>query len=69
MALFRITVTQTRLTNGVRLEKGMSVEVASAYSNPLTTNGGHEVIAAFMRVYGLDLAKAGKSGLDVKKIN
>ena len=68
MTLFRIIVTQTRLTNGIRLEKGMSVEVASAYSNPLTTNGGHEVVA-FQRVYGIDLQKAGKSGLDVKKIN
>ncbi len=69
MALFRITVTHTRITNGIRLEKGMSVDVASSYSNPLTTNGGHEVIDAFQRIYGLDLAKAGKSGLDVKKVN
>lgn len=69
MALFRITVTHTRITNGIRLEKGMSVEVASSYSNPLTTNGGHEVIAAFHRTYGIDLVKAGKSGLEVKKLN
>ena len=69
MALFRITVAYTRITNGICLEKGMSVEVASAYSNPLTTNGGNEVIAGFMRVYGIDLNEAGKSGLDVKKIS
>ena len=71
MALFLITVKQNNYTNGIKLEKGMSVEVSSSYSNPLTTNGGHEVIDAFERKYGLDLKKnGGNSGvyLDVKKI-
>ncbi|BDX37997.1 hypothetical protein CYCD_13520 [Tenuifilaceae bacterium CYCD] len=76
MALFSITVKQNRYSNGVRLEKGMSVEVSSSYSNPLTTNGGHEVQEAFMRKYGIDLKKNGGgsitslgSYLEVKKLN
>ncbi len=59
MALFRITVKQNKYTNGIRLEKGMSVEVSSSYSNPVSTNGGHEVVDAFMRVYGIDIKKNG----------
>lgn len=72
MALFLITVKQKNYANGIKLEKGMSVEVSSSYTNPLTTNGGHEVHDAFMRKYGLDLKKnGGKSSvyLDVKKIS
>lgn len=75
MALFRITVKQNKYSNGIRLEKGMSVEISSKYSNPLTNNGGHEVQDAFMRKYGLDLKKNGGGSvpssvyLDVKKIN
>ncbi|MBS1635933.1 MAG: hypothetical protein JST26_08400 [Bacteroidetes bacterium] len=71
MALFLITVKQNHIANGIRLEKGMSVEVSSNYSNPLTTNGGHEVQDAFMRKYGLDLKKNGGNSsvyLDVKKV-
>lgn len=49
MALFKITVKSSRTVNGIRLEKGMSVEVVSKYSNPVSTNGGHEVIDAFER--------------------
>lgn len=58
MALFKITVKQNVLTNGVRLEKGMSVEVVSTYGNPVSTNGGKEVVEAFMRKYGVDIKKA-----------
>lgn len=73
MALFKVTVKTTGVVNGIRLEKGMSVEIPSSYSNPLTTNGGHEVQDAFLRVYGIDLKKAGitlsGSRFEVKKIN
>ena len=59
MPLYRATVKHSRLTNGVRLEKGMSVEVVSNhFSNPLLVNGGTEVINAFMRIYGVDIKKA-----------
>lgn len=76
MALFTVTVKQTRISNGIRLEKGMSVEVVSIYTNPLTTNGGLEVQAAFERKYGIDLKKCGGGSitangayLEVKKIS
>lgn len=71
MGLFKITVKGTSITNGVRLEKGMSVEVVSSLSNPMTTNGGKEVIDAFQRTYGVDIKKANKLSsayLDVQKI-
>lgn len=71
MALFLITVKQNHYSNGIKLEKGMSVEVASSYSNPMTTNGGNEVIDAFLRKYGIDLKKNGGMSsvyLDVKKV-
>ncbi len=58
MALFKITVKQTLLANGQRVEKGMSIELASSYGNPVATNGGKEVADAFMRKYGVDLRKA-----------
>ena len=72
MPLFRITTRQSKNANGIRIEKGMSVEVvSSSVSNPLTTNGGEAVADAFMRVYGIDAKKAGILStvyLDVVKI-
>lgn len=72
MALFKITIKRSTTVNGVRLEKGMSVDVPSRYSNPVTTNGGLEVQDAFLRMYGIDLKKANSLNmviLDVTKIN
>ena len=71
MTLFLLTVKQDKHSNGTKLEKGISVEVSSSYSNPLTTNGGHEVQDAFMRMYRLDQKKNGGNSsvfLDVKKM-
>ena len=72
MPLFRITVKQMKNSNGVRLEPGMSIEIStSSFSNPLTTNGGQLVADAFMRVYGVDIKKAGALNmvyLDVKQL-
>lgn len=60
MPLYRITTKQMKNTNGIRVEKGISVEVVtSSMSNPLTTNGGQVVADAFMRIYGIDAKKAG----------
>ena len=60
MPLFRITVKQSKNSNGVRIEKGMSVEVVTqSMSNPVSTNGGQVVADAFMRLYGIDIKKAG----------
>lgn len=72
MPLFRITTKQSKNANGIRIEKGMSVEVVtSSMSNPLTTNGGQAVADAFMRIYGIDAKKAGILStvfLDVVKV-
>lgn len=72
MALFKITVRRNAIVGGVRLEKGMSVEVPSVGYNPLTYNGGIDVAAAFMRIYGIDLKRLNACNsiyLDVVKIN
>ena len=73
MPLFKITVKPAMNSNGIRIEKGMSVEVvtSSTSCNPLTTNGGQLVADAFMRIYGIDAKKAGILStvyLDVQKI-
>jgi hypothetical protein len=58
--LYRITVKQSKNANGIRLDKGMTVDVVTnSYCNPITTNGGQCVVDAFMRVYGVDIKKAG----------
>lgn len=72
MPLFRVTVKQSKLTNGIRIERGMSVDVVTnSMSNPLTTNGGQAVADAFMRVYGIDMKRLGALStvyLDVVRI-
>ena len=72
MPLFRITVKESKNSNGVRIEKGMSVEVVTqSMSNPVSTNGGQVVADAFMRLYGVDIKKAGALSmvyLDVVKV-
>jgi hypothetical protein len=73
MPLFRVIVKQMKNCNGVRIEKGMSVDVVSnSFSNPVITNGGQSVIDAFNRIYGVDIKKAGAlnmSYLDVQRID
>ena len=50
----------------------MSVDVVTnSMSNPVTTNGGQPVVDAFMRIYGIDIRKAGAlsmAWLDVERI-
>ena len=59
MALFKVTTRARKLTNGILIEPGMSVEVASVSAiTPITATGGQNVADAFMRVYGIDLKKA-----------
>lgn len=73
MPLYRVTVKQPKLSNGVRIERGMSVDVVTnSISNPVSTNCGQSVADAFMRIYGIDLRKAGALNmiyLDVQRIN
>ena len=70
--LYRVTVKNSKNTNGIRLERGMSVDVVTnSMSNPVTTNGGQPVVDAFMRIYGIDIRKAGAlcmAWLDVERI-
>ena len=71
MAYFRVTVKTTKIANGVRLEKGMSVDFPSSNTSPLSANGGKEILDAFMRKYGIDIKKAGALGsnyLDVQRV-
>lgn len=70
--IYRITVKNSKLTSGIRVERGMSVDVVTNnITNPVTTNGGQAVADAFMRIYGIDIRRAGAlnmSYLDVQRI-
>lgn len=70
--LYRVSVKSNKNSNGIRIERGMSVEVVTNnITNPVTTNGGQAVADAFMRIYGIDIRKAGALNmvyLDVQKI-
>lgn len=72
MPIFRVTVKSMKNDNGIRIERGMSVDVVSqSFSNPVLTNTGQLVEDAFMRMYGISLRKVGAlnmSYLDVQKI-
>ena len=72
MPRFIITTKQMN-ANGIRIEPGMSVEVVTqSMSNPVLTNGGQPVADAFMRIYGINIRKAGALNmtyLNVERIN
>lgn len=72
MPTFVITTKQAKNSNGVRIEPGMSVQVVTnSMSNPVTTNGGQIVANAFLRLYGIDIKRAGALNmvyLDVERI-
>ena len=72
MARFIITTKHTKNSTGIRIEPGMRVEVITqTMSNPVITNGGQVVADAFMRIYGIDIKKAGCLNmveLDVQKV-
>ncbi len=71
--VYRVTVKSSKLTSGIRVERGMSVDVVTNnITNPVTTNGGQAVADAFMRIYGIDIRKAGALSmayLDVQRIS
>ena len=72
MPIFQITTKHRRQCNGFLREPGMTVQVVSqSFSNPVVTNGGQPVVDAFMRVYGIDIKKAGvlnTADLEVVKV-
>lgn len=54
--IYKITVKTSKNSNGIRIERGMSVEVVTNnITNPVTTNGGQALVDAFMRIYGIDI--------------
>lgn len=71
--VYRVTVKSSKLTSGIRVERGMSVDVVTNnITNPVTTNGGQAVADAFMRIYGIDIRRAGALNmayLDVQRIS
>lgn len=71
--LYKVTVKSNLNSNGVRLEKGMSIEVAYQTSNIWGDSKGKELVRnAFMVKYGVDLKKAcaiDSVHLDVQRIN
>ena len=72
MPKFLITTKSRTQFNGIRIEPGMSVEVITRdMINPLLMNGGQPVVDAFMRIYGIDIKKAGVCSpvyLEVKRL-
>ena len=70
--IYKITVKTGKNSNGIRIERGMSVEVVTNnITNPVTTNGGQAVVDAFMRIYGIDIRNVGALNmvyLDVQRI-
>lgn len=73
MPRYLITTKQMKNANGIRIEPGMSVEVVTqSMTNPVLTNGGQLVVDAFMRIYGIDIRRAGilnMTYLTVERIN
>ena len=70
MALFKITAKKSGSWGGVRMEKGMSVEVIYN-NNPLSYAQGKELARqAFQSKYGADYKNLlSQSYFDVEKIN
>ena len=72
MARFIVTTKRMTQFNGIRIEPGMQVEVVTdSFSNPLLINGGKPVVDAFMRIYGIDIKRAGilsQAYLDVQRV-
>lgn len=72
MPLYRVTVKQMKVSNGLRIEKGMTVDVVTnSIQNPLCSSEKQKVADAFMRIYGVDMDKIGALNmvyLDVKHI-
>lgn len=57
MALYQVTVSKTVASNDIRLEPGMQVVISTqTTTNPISVNGGKDVIAAFQRVFGIDIS-------------
>lgn len=76
MALWKITAKRSVYFSGVQLEEGMSVQISDRIhgrNNMLcTVTNDKSINDAFMRIYDIDLAKAGllnDNYLDIKLIS
>lgn len=70
MAMFQITTKNRKYLNGIRIEPGMTVQVVTqSMCNPILTNGGQPIVDAFMRIYGIDIKKAGCLNLAELKVD
>jgi len=71
MALYKVTVKRSCTVGRIRIEKGMSVEIASNASPLATVPGKREVANAFKRIYGIDPTNSilSTSFLEVTKLN
>ena len=59
MPIFRITATTTIISNGQRLDKGLSVDIqTNGFANPIY-NEKERVAYAFLYQRGVDLKKLG----------
>ena len=59
MPIFRITATSTRIANGQRLDRGLSVDIqTNSLANPIY-NEKDKVANAFLYQRGVDLVKLG----------
>jgi membrane peptidoglycan carboxypeptidase len=70
MQLFQVTAKLNSNPSGAKFTKGMSVEVQTNLLAPFN-NSGKEVIAAFVRKYGIDashLNSLSPNDFDVKKL-
>ena len=56
--LCRVTTNRAISANGVKVEKGMSVEVISQTSNFNNSKDREAMKQAFIRKYGIDVTKA-----------
>ena len=56
MSLWKVTIKNSRYVNGVRIERGMSVQVPSTV-HPLSSSGLSLVRDAFIRIYGVEFAE------------
>ena len=57
MATFKITTNQAINVNGEYVDRGLSVQISSMYSNPF--DDSDKVNNAFKRMHGIDFKSAG----------
>lgn len=76
MALWKITANRSVYFSGVQLEEGMSVQISDRIhgkNNMLcSVTNNKSINDAFMRIYGIDLARAGllnDNYLDIELVN